>query len=321
MLKRIREQRHLADMPVIMITAGTSVKLRVAALEGGCTDFLTKPIVVPELLDRAQNLLRLRLGQRLLSDHAAMLRSRVEEATALSRDQALELVARLARAAELRDPETGMHIERMASYSRLIATRLGLDPEECDRLTQAAPMHDIGKIGIPDAILLKPGRLTASEMEVMRQHTVIGHSVLRGSEHPLIQQAAEIAPGHHEKFDGTGYPKGVEGTEIPLSCRIVAVADVFDALTSTRPYKRPWTLEEARSYVVRQSGCHFDPACIDAFCRSWDDVVAVHHAHSDCDTVEAGRSGVSAAPDRSGRQRDMAPTDRPPQASRVCPVM
>lgn len=286
MLKRIRGQRHLAGVPVVMITADTSVKLRVAALESGCTDFLTKPIVVPELLARAQNLLRLRLGQRMMTDHTAMLRSRVEEATAQLREQAQELVARLARAAECRDPETGMHIERMASYTRLIAARLGLDPEECDRLAQAAPMHDIGKIGIPDAILLKAGTLSPSELAVMRQHTVIGHDVLRGSEHPLIQMAAEIALGHHERFDGSGYPNGIRGTDIPLSCRIVSVADVFDALTTARPYKRPWTLEEARGHLAKLSGSHFDPACVDAFFQCWDDVVAVHRAHTDPDAPD-----------------------------------
>ncbi|WP_448204579.1 HD-GYP domain-containing protein [Azospirillum sp. sgz302134] len=286
MLTRIRAQRHLADVPVVMITADTSVKLRVAALENGCTDFLNKPIVVPELLARAQNLLRLRMGQRMLSEHAAMLRDRVEEATAQLRQQALELVGRLARAAEFRDPETGMHIERMANYSRLIAVRLGLDPDECDRIAQAAPMHDIGKIGIPDAILLKPGRLTAAEMEVMRQHTVIGHSVLQGSEHPLINQAAEIALAHHEKFDGTGYPAGLKGEAIPLACRIVAVADVFDALTTARPYKRPWPLEEAKAFLLAHRGTHFDPACVDAFLQCWDDAVAIHRDNPDPDDIE-----------------------------------
>lgn len=283
MLERIRAQRHLADVPVVMITADTSVKLRVAALESGCTDFLTKPIVVPELLARAQNLLSLRLGQRMLREQAAVLRSRVEEATAQLRRQAQELVARLARAAEYRDPETGLHIERMASYSRVIAESLGLDPEDCARLAEAAPMHDIGKIGIPDAILLKPGRLTDGEMQVMRQHPSIGYAVLQGSEHPLISEAAEIALGHHERYDGTGYPKGLRGEEIPLACRIVAVADVFDALTTSRPYKKPWPLDMARAYIVEHSGTHFDPACVDAFLRVWDSMCAIHAAHPEPD--------------------------------------
>ena len=286
MLTRIRALNHLADVPVVMITADTSVKLRVAALENGCTDFLTKPIVVPELLARAQNLLRLRTGQRMLSEHAALLRTRVDEATAQLRNPAQELVGRLARAAEFRDPETGMHIERMANYSRLIAVRLGLDPEECDRLAQAAPMHDIGKIGIPDAILLKPGKLTAAEMQVMRQHTVIGHSVLKDSGHPLISQAAEIALSHHEKFDGSGYPNGIAGDAIPLSCRIVSVADVFDALTTTRPYKRPWSFDDAKAYLASHSGSHFDPACVEAFFQCWDEVAAIHNALPDPDTFE-----------------------------------
>ncbi|TWA72896.1 putative two-component system response regulator [Azospirillum brasilense] len=282
-LERIRAQRHLVDVPVVMITADTSVKLRVAALESGCTDFLTKPIVVPELLARAQNLLRLRLGQRMMRDQAAVLRSRVEEATAQLRQQAQELVARLARAAEYRDPETGLHIERMASYSRVIAESLGMDPDDCARLAEAAPMHDIGKIGIPDAILLKPGRLTDSEMRVMREHPAIGHAVLQGSEHPLICEAAEIALGHHEKYDGTGYPKGLVGEEIPLACRIVAIADVFDALTTARPYKKPWPLDTAKAYIVEHSGTHFDPVCVDAFLRAWTSILAIHDAHPDPD--------------------------------------
>ncbi|SMH47916.1 HD domain-containing phosphohydrolase [Azospirillum agricola] len=273
MLERIREQRHLADVPVVMITAETSVALRVAALERGCTDFLTKPIIVPELLVRAQNLLRLRTGQRLLKDQAAMLRVQVDDATALLRQQAQELVGRLAHAAEFRDPETGGHLERMAAYAGLIADGLGFDADERRTLVQAAPMHDIGKIGIPDSILLKPGRLTEPEMLVMRQHPVIGHSILCNSTHGLISLAAEIAHAHHEKFDGSGYPRGLGGHAIPLAARIVAVADVFDALTSPRPYKPAWPLEDARAFLLANSGSHFDPSCVAVFVARWGAVV------------------------------------------------
>ncbi|MGF7175943.1 HD-GYP domain-containing protein [Azospirillum doebereinerae] len=281
MLERIRSWPHLAEVPVVMITAETSVSLRVAALERGCTDFLTKPIIVPELLVRAQNLLRLRTGQRLLNDQAAMLRVQVDDATALLRQQAQELVTRLAHAAEFRDPETGGHLERMAGYAGLIARGLGIDEDECNQIVQAAPMHDIGKIGIPDAILLKPGRLSGPEMLVMRQHPAIGHDILRGSAHKLIEMAAEIAHAHHEKFDGTGYPRGLSGTAIPLPARIVAVADVFDALTSARAYKPAWSLEEARAFLIANSGSHFDPSCVAAFVAQWSAVVETFQAIPD----------------------------------------
>jgi putative two-component system response regulator len=282
-LPLMRAKPHLADVPIVMITADSSVALRVAALEKGCTDFLTKPIILPELQARAQNLLRMRQGQRALSDHAAVLSARVDAATDQLRQQARELVRRLARAAEFRDPETGAHVERMANYSRLIAERMGLDGEECRQITQAAPMHDIGKVGIPDAILLKPGRLTEPEMEVMKQHTIIGHKILEGSKHLLIKRAAEIALSHHEKFNGAGYPHGLAGEAVPLSCRIVAVADVFDALTSARPYKGPWPLDDARAYLSAQSGVSFDPACVDAFLRGWREALDIREAFRDAD--------------------------------------
>lgn len=281
LIKRIRARMHLVTVPILMVTADDSMKLRVNALGHGCSDFLNKPILIPELLVRAQNLLTLRLGQNLLREQAELLQSRVEEATTQLRQQAKELVGRLVRAAEYRDPETGVHIERIAFYARLIAERLGMDPEKCSQIAEAAPMHDIGKIGVPDAILLKPGKLSDEEMSIMRKHASIGYSILRGSNHPLIVMAAEIAATHHERYDGLGYPNGISGTDIPLAGRIVAVADVFDALTTARPYKLPWTVDEARIYLMENRGTHFDPDCVDAFLDCWSDVINVYETLHD----------------------------------------
>jgi putative two-component system response regulator len=163
----------------------------------------------------------------------------------------------------------------MAHYSQLIARGLGLSVNDQELLLEAAPMHDIGKVGIADKILLKPGRLDAEEFEVMKQHAIYGYELLHGSSSRVLQAGAEIARGHHEKFDGSGYPAGVIGTEIPIFSRIVAVADVFDALTSERPYKKAWTLEAAVDFLVQGSGHHFDPECVQAFLNAWDDVMEI----------------------------------------------
>ncbi|AWU97034.1 HD domain-containing phosphohydrolase [Azospirillum ramasamyi] len=281
LLRHIREDSRLDNVPVVMITANTELDIRVRALDEGCSDFLTKPIMVPEVQARLRNLLALRQSRALLRDRAALLADEVERVTAVLQRQGEELVTRLSRAAEYRDPETGAHIERMALYSRLIAEAAGCGGVYALELQKAAPMHDIGKIGIADMILLKPGRLTPEEMTVMRQHAAIGHRILANSDIPLLRLAAEIALSHHEKFDGSGYPNGLAGNAIPLSGRIVAIADVFDALTSTRPYKRSWTVEEARRFMVEQRGRHFDPALLDAFLSRWNEVCAIHGGNVD----------------------------------------
>jgi putative two-component system response regulator len=174
----------------------------------------------------------------------------------------------------------------MAHYSRLIAEELGMPREQQDYILSAAPMHDIGKVGTPDQILLKPGRLTPDEMVTMRQHATIGFNILKSSKARMLQLAAEIAVSHHERFDGSGYPYGLAGQAIPLVGRIVAVADVFDALTSVRPYKHAWSLEDARAYLVDNSGSHFDPACVDALLKRWDDVLAVRARFKDAAWLE-----------------------------------
>ncbi len=270
-----------ADSPVLMVTANHEAKIRHLALEVGVTDFLNKPIDNIEFLARAKNMLGLRSSHKKLSDRAAWLAEEVRLAMAKIVRQEHETIFSLAKAAEYRDPETGTHIIRMAHFSKHIARMMGLPQDKQDLLLEAAPMHDIGKVGTPDAILLKPGRLTPDEFAIMKQHTIIGYQVLSVCESPRLQLAAEIAWTHHEKFDGSGYPRGLAGDAIPLFGRIVAVADVFDALTSARPYKKAWAVESTIQLIKESSGTHFDPACVVAFFQEFDEVLAIKAKFAD----------------------------------------
>ena len=200
---------------------------------------------------------------------ASWLADEVGKATAELRAREQETILLLCRASEYRDPETGAHIQRMAHYSCLIAAELGLSAAEQEDMLNAAPMHDIGKVGTPDHILLKPGRLSDDEMVIMRQHAEIGYRILKDCQARMLQLAAEIAYTHHERYDGSGYPVGHAGEQIPLVGRIVAVADVFDALTSVRPYKQAWTMDAARQYLLDNCNTHFDPQCVAALLRRW----------------------------------------------------
>ena len=274
-IRLLREIPGRDAVPLIMITANDQKQLRYRALDQGANDFLTKPVDKVEFLARTRNMLLVGDARKQLTDRAAWLADEVRKATAQIVARERETVFRLCKAAEYRDPETGAHILRMAHYSQLIARGLGLPVADQDLLLEAAPMHDIGKVGIADKILLKPGRLDAEEFEIMKQHAVYGYELLQGSSSLVLQAGAEIARGHHEKFDGTGYPLGISGTDIPIFSRIVAVADVFDALTSERPYKSAWTLEAAVDFLVKGSGSHFDPDCVQAFLDAWDDAMAI----------------------------------------------
>ncbi|MEQ1532394.1 MAG: response regulator [Sideroxydans sp.] len=272
---------HYPDIPVLMVTANHETELRHQALRNGVTDFLNKPLDNVEFLARAKNMLALRQSHKNLADHASWLADEVRKATAQILAQEREMIFTLAKAAEYRDPETGAHILRMAHYSKHIARVLGLSVEQQELLLESAPMHDIGKVGTPDMILLKPGKLTNDEFSVMKQHAVIGYEVLNTSSSPLLKVAAEIAHTHHEKFDGSGYPRGLVGEDIPLFGRIVAVADVFDALTSERPYKKAWSIEDAKKLLRDGSGQHFDPACVEAFFSDFDEVLAIKNQFMD----------------------------------------
>lgn len=280
-IRALRSNCAYAEVPVIMITANDQREVRYAALEAGATDFLTKPVDKNEFNARIRNMAALRRSQKMLADRAALLASEVAVATQTIKERERETIFRLSRAAEYRDPETGGHIMRMAHFSRLIGEQLGLPADEQTLLLEAAPMHDIGKVGIPDNILLKPGKLDDSEFAVMRGHPAIGHGILSNSRSPILDAAATIAISHHEKFDGSGYPNGLQGEAIPLYGRIVAVADVFDALTSARPYKPAWEINKAREFMIAQRGSHFDPACIDAFFVRWEDVLAIRERFDD----------------------------------------
>ena len=274
-IRRFRENPGNADIPVLMITADHEKETRYAALETGANDFLTKPIDNAEFRARLHNMLALRRSQKALTDRAAWLADKVAEATGEILAREREMIVRLSRAAEYRDPETGAHIQRMSNYSRLIANQIGLPPAEQDLILRAAPMHDVGKIAIRDEILLKPGKLDAEEFAIMKTHAVKGYELLRGSASSLLDAAALIAWTHHEKFDGSGYPRGLAGDAIPLHGRIVAVADVFDALTSERPYKKAWKIEDAVRNLEEGAGSHFDPHCVDAFVARLDDALAI----------------------------------------------
>lgn len=280
-LQGFRALSGKAAVPVIMATAETDDDVRHTALQMSANDFITKPVNKTELRARVTNMLALRRAQLQLASRADWLAGEVRNATREIALREREAIYRLSRAAEFRDPETGGHLLRMANYSRLLAANLGLDSAEQDLILAAAPMHDIGKVGIPDHILLKPGRLDDEEMAIMRTHAQMGADILSGSTSPLLQAAAAIAQTHHEKVDGSGYPHGLRGEAIPLHGRIVAVADVFDALTSPRPYKPAWELERAAALIRDGAGSHFDPACVDAFLMNWEAVRQIHDQFQD----------------------------------------
>jgi putative two-component system response regulator len=276
--QRFRALRGRSEIPMLMVTATRDRVLRHRALSIGINDFLTKPFDSIELTARLRNMLALRSSQKNLAERAQQL---AREA-AKNRQAAVDIAAReretlmcLCLAAERRQPETHEHFVRLALYSELIGLRMGISTEDAELLRLAAPLHDVGKLGIPDHILLKSGKLTEAEWETMRQHTVMGAEILGHSESPILRAGAEIAISHHENFDGSGYPYRLSGYSIPLFGRIVAVATVFDALTSTRPYKPAWEVSRALSIMKDSTGTQFSPDCMEAFFEVIDDVLEV----------------------------------------------
>lgn len=273
--------------PVIVLSNRDKSHEKGHIFERGANDFLRRPIDWSEFLAKIKRFIAIGSQRKHLEHQATVYDSAIRYMSEEMDSRELETIFCLAKAAEYRDPETGGHIMRMAHYSRLIAKQLGLPEPEQEMIFTAAPMHDVGKVGIPDAILLKPGRLNDQEMNVMRTHTTIGHGILVNGHSPSLQVAAEIALTHHEKFDGSGYPNGLVGEEIPIFGRIVAVADVFDALTSTRPYKTGWPVEEAKFFLIAHTGTHFDPLCVDAFMDAWGEVMEVRERYLDSDDDSA----------------------------------
>lgn len=267
-VRRLRSDQPNQVAPIILVSAPGGAPERQAALDAGAIDLLLKPLRTRELRARCRNLLQLRSQSESDRQQALSLEQGLLETMHELEEREHETLQRLARAIKYRDSGTCAYLERLARVVGLVAERMGVPEDEARAMELAAPLHDMGKIAIPDAILKKAGPLTEDEMAVMRRHPVIGHELLSGSDNRFIQIGAQLALRHHERFDGSGYPDGLAGEEIPLAARILAVADVFDALISRRPYKRGWDIDEALEYLCAESGRLFDPRCVDALLRS-----------------------------------------------------
>ncbi len=258
--RQLKRNPMTRGIPVIFVTAMGETKDEAMGFASGAADYINKPIRAP--------IVRLRVETHLaLYDQKRALERLVQERTAELSETHLELLHRLGSAGEYRDNETGQHVARVCHYARIIAQAYGLPESEAELLFNAAALHDTGKIGIPDGILFKPGKLEKDEWEVIQSHCEIGHKIIGSHKNSLLKTAATIALTHHERWDGTGYPKGLKDTDIPLFGRIVAIADVFDALTSERPYKKAWSMDEAVEEIVRCSEAHFDPKIVETFKR------------------------------------------------------
>jgi len=280
-VRQLKTDEASKGIPVVMITSRDEMEERLKALDAGVDDFLSKPLDEAELRARINSLLKV----KAFNDQAGRYQEELETAVTKRTQEfskalekikvaSLDTVYRLSRAAEYKDEDTGAHVERMSHYSSAIARGMGLDEEFIEKILWAAPMHDIGKIGIPDRVLQKPGKLDADEWTIMKTHTEIGGEILKDASADFIILAADIAISHHEKWDGSGYPGGLKGGDIPLAGRIVALADVFDALTSERPYKTAFPLEKAMGIIKEGQGSHFDSDVVDAFMAIEDEIVA-----------------------------------------------
>ena len=270
-----RKFRTIPDceaIPLVIVTIFDERDVRYESLEAGATDFLMRPLDPFEVRVRCTNLLALQRNSRIIRSRAIWLQEEVDKATLKILEREKESLLILAKVGEYHDKSTSAHVLRMAKYSRLIGEFLELSSEFVQSLELAAPMHDIGKIGIPDRILLKSGSLTTEEYEIMKTHPAIGYEILRHSSSEVLRLGGDIALGHQERFDGSGYPGGLRGTDIPLASRIVAVADVFDALNSPRPYKPAWPFDKAYEYILSNSGTLFDPDCVRAFQACINDI-------------------------------------------------
>jgi response regulator RpfG family c-di-GMP phosphodiesterase len=274
-LTYIIREKH-PSIPIIMITGmDDDRELKLKAIEAGATDFMNKPLNTYEFLARVKNLLKLRHYQLMHENRAKDLAREVDQAVQEVLKRELETLRVLGRASEYKDSDTNNHVRRVAFYSRLLSEKLGQSAKFQETIYHAAPLHDIGKIGIPDHVLLKPGRLTSEEFDIIKTHSEIGYNILNGSKSMYLQAGALIARSHHEKIDGSGYPLGLKGTEIPIMGRIVAVVDVFDALTCERPYKKAWPFEMAVKEIRDCIGSHFDKSIVKAFLGSLPSIKSI----------------------------------------------
>jgi len=286
--KKLKENEETRIIPIVMVTALQDVETRIRALEAGADDFLSKPVDKTELQARVNSLVQVKAYNDHMRDYQKELEAEVAKRTEELRKAfetiktaSLDTIYRLSRASEYKDEDTGAHIKRMSNYSAAVARQMGLSKDAVETILYAAPMHDAGKIGIPDRILLKPGKLDPDEWEIMKQHTTIGGSILSGSDSGFIKLAEDIALTHHEKWDGSGYPNGLRGTAIPMAGRIAAIADVFDALTSKRPYKEAFPLEQSFTIIREGRGSHFDPEVVDAFFAVEKEILSIRETFRD----------------------------------------
>ncbi len=280
-LNLLREEIVNDYVPVIVLTAQTDMETREQALTAGAKDFITKPFEDWEVLLRIQNMLETRMYYTRQVDRADNLEQEVRKRTEEIRLTQLETVRRLGVAGEFRDNETGAHVLRMSHICSMLAKKLGLSETYCEMILYASSMHDVGKIGVRDAVLLKQGKLDDEEWKLMKRHPQIGAQIIGNQRSELMTLAREIALNHHEKWDGNGYPCGLGGDEIPVSARIAAISDVFDALTSQRPYKEAWSIEKAVALISEESGRHFDPAIVEIFIDNIDEIIEIKERYVD----------------------------------------
>jgi two-component system, response regulator RpfG len=281
LVRELRKVFHDDTIPIVVITVDKQPEVRYQALNSGAIDFLTRPIDRIEYRQRFTNLLALRRRDIENANRRKWLEDKVRIATQELRRREVDILFRLSRAAESRDKVTGLHLQRMAKYAALLAGSHGLSAAQQEAIELAAPMHDLGKIAVPDRILQSSRNLSQQDMQVMKNHTVIGYEFLKDSKSEYLQMGAMIALGHHEKYDGSGYPNGLKGEAIPLESRIVALADVYDALTSIRPYKQAWQPDQAFAWMREQSGRHFDPDLLEVLLRSRPGILAIAAQYAD----------------------------------------
>ncbi len=275
-LKKLKPSSYL---PILIVTEEENAQVKLRSLEAGARDFIHKPYDRFEVLLRIRNLLEVRMLDKALWDQNRILEEKVNERTLELHDTRLDVIHRLARAAEFRDQETGEHIVRMSQYATCLGRATGMNNGQVDLLLTTSPLHDIGKLGIPDSILLKPGKLTTEEFEIMKTHTTIGAKLLGGSRSAFMKMAETIALTHHEKWDGSGYPNHIKENQIPMVGRICGICDVFDALTSQRPYKQPWPFQKAVEEVKSQSGKHFEPYLVETFVKILPEIKNIYSQH------------------------------------------
>lgn len=280
----IKEYRKKnTQVPIIMITAANDESIHTEAFQAGANDFLTKPVNATLFKARVLNLLNLHKNTLLIQDKAKLLQTEVEKATKELITREHETLRILGKTAEFKDPETASHVSRVAHYSKMLAREYGLSKTDQDLIFYASPFHDLGKVGIEDKILLKPGKLDNNEFDTMKTHAMIGYQILKDSNSEYLQAGAQVALTHHEKFNGTGYPNKLVGEQIHIFGRIVAIADVFDALTSQRPYKPAWEFDRAVNLLKEESGIHFDPKLVELFINNIEEVKNIYNSFNEDD--------------------------------------